>query len=178
MTALLTLLFTVVMGALLAERAFELVLNRRNTKALKAHGARWLGEDGFTFILLAQVVLFGGTLLEAAFAPWGGEHVATWPLVAGLVLAQVLRYWCITTLGWRWTIRVATVPGTERIVGGPYRFFPHPNYAAVMIEAVLLPLAFGAWATALVGAPLQLAALWRRIRLEERALRETHASTA
>jgi methyltransferase len=86
----------------------------------------------------------------------------------------VLRYWCITTLGWRWTIRVVTVPGMDRIVGGPYRWFPHPNYVAVMSEAILLPLAFGAWTTLLVVVPLQLLALWRRVRFEEGALGDAH----
>ena len=86
------------------------------------------------------------------------------------LLAQGLRYWCITTLGRRWTIRVATLPGAPRIAHGPYRWFPHPNYVAVLAEAVVLPLAFGAWLSLLVLVPLKLVALRNRIRHEERAL--------
>jgi methyltransferase len=159
------------MGAILAERVLELAINRRNARLLRERGALWLAHDGFALILASQMLLFTLTSAEVAWAPWSGERgLWTWALVGLLVAAQALRYWCIATLGWRWSIRVVTVPGTPRIVGGPYRLFPHPNYVVVMVEAVLLPLAFGAWGTALVVAPLQLAALWRRIRLEERAL--------
>lgn len=155
---------------MLAERVLELVINRRNARTLREHGARWLGRDGFVLILAAQALLFGLTAAEVALAPWSGDQPWT-PIVIGLlVLAQALRYWCIATLGWRWSIRVVTVPGAPRITGGPYRWFPHPNYLVVMSEAILLPLAFGAWLALLVVAPVQLVALWRRVRLEEGAL--------
>lgn len=161
----------VVLGLLFIERGLEIWINRRNTRELYRRNAKWLGPDGFGFILLSQIVLFGGILVELAFAPWGGETPWMWGAIVVLILAQLLRYWCITTLGWRWSIRVVTVPGAPRIVSGPYRWFPHPNYVAVMLEAIALPLAFGAYATLLVAAPLQLAALWRRVKIEERALR-------
>lgn len=172
---MITPLFAVVYLAMLAERVFELVLNRRNVAKLQAAGARWHGRDGFGLILASQTLLFGLIVAEVAFSPWAGEHILTWPLVALLVGAQALRYWAITTLGWRWTIRVVTVPGAPRLLGGPYRYYPHPNYVAVMAEAILLPLAFGAWGTALVVVPLQFLALWRRIRLEEGALGQAAA---
>ena len=160
-----------VLGFFAIERAAELAINRRNSRELNKRGAIWHGRnDGLPMILAAQTVLFGGTLFEGTSAAWAGPHAWTWPALMLLLLAQVVRYWCIATLGWRWTIRIVTVPGAPRITSGPYRWFPHPNYAVVMAEAILLPLAFGAWVTLLVAAPLQLLALWRRVRLEERAL--------
>lgn len=152
------------------ERGAELLINRRNSARLREAGAVWLGRDGFGLILAAQVALFGGLVLEGALAPWAGSMPWTLPLLALALLLQVLRYWVIHTLGWRWTIRVATVPGAPRVVGGPYRFLRHPNYLVVGMEALVLPLAFGAWATLLVALPLQVLALFRRIRLEEGAL--------
>lgn len=153
-----------------AERALEIVINRRNSARLRDAGAVWMARDGFPLIVLAQGVLFVGTFVEASVAAWAGPHAWTWPLLLVLALAQALRYWCIATLGWRWSVRVVTVPGAPRITSGPYRWLPHPNYAVVMAEAIVLPLAFGAFATLLVAAPLQLVALRRRILLEERAL--------
>lgn len=155
---------------LAAERAGELLLNRRNTRWLAERGALWHGPDGFGLILLAQVLLFGLLSAEATLAPWAGLGWWTWPALGVALLAQVLRYWCITTLGRRWNIRVVTLPGAPRIDRGPYRFFPHPNYVAVLLEVVALPVAFGAWATLLVLVPLKLVALRRRIRVEEEAL--------
>ena len=173
---MLSALFLVVFELLLAERAVELALNRRNTKRLAARGAVWLGQDGFGLILAAQAVLFAGTFAEVAFTPWtSGPRLFpwTWPALVALALAQALRYWSIATLGDRWNIRVVTLPGAPRIRGGPYRWFPHPNYVAVMSEAILLPLAFGAWAILVAAGLIQALALWRRVRLEEAALGDT-----
>lgn len=161
---------------MLAERGVELLIHRRNARTLRLHGARWLGRDGFALILAAQVLLFGLTAAEVALAPWTGPKPWTFAAIVALALAQALRYWCIATLGWRWSIRVVTVSDAPRVARGPYRWFPHPNYAVVMSEAILLPLAFGAWLALLVVAPLQLVALWRRVRLEEGALGEAEAT--
>lgn len=156
------------------ERAAEIVINARNSRILRERGARWHGgNDGFPLIVAAQGVLFLGTLAEGTAAAWAGVKAWTWLCLVALVLAQALRYWCIATLGWRWSVRVVTVPGAPRIASGPYRFFPHPNYAVVMAEAILLPLAFGAYATLLVAAPLQLVAIVRRVKIEEGALGPT-----
>jgi methyltransferase len=164
-----TLLF-VVLGILALERGLELALNRRHVRWLREQGAVFHTPDGFGLILAVQVGLFVLTPVEALAAPWGGAHAATWPLVGLLLLAQALRYWVIRTLGPRWCIRVATLPGKDRILGGPYRWLRHPNYLAVALETLALPLAFGAWATALVLGALQAVALARRIRYEDAAL--------
>lgn len=164
--------FSATLLLLAAERAAELLLNRRHARWLAAHGARWHAPDGFGLILAAQALLFTLLPAEVAFAPWVRTGWWTWPALGAVLLAQALRYWAIATLGPRWSIRVVTLPGAPRIAHGPYRFFPHPNYVAVFAEVVVLPLAFGAWLTLLVLAPLKLVALRRRIHLEERALGE------
>lgn len=163
-------LLAAVLAVMGAERALELAIHRRNAARLRARGAVWHADDGFGAILVAQLALFGLWPLETILAPWAGVHAWTWPLLALVVVAQALRYWCIATLGERWAIRVVTVPDAPRIVGGPYRWMRHPNYAVVAAEAALLPLAFGAYAALAVVVPLQLWALRRRIAREERAL--------
>ena len=87
--------------------------------------------------------------------------------------AQALRWWCITTLGKQWNTRVIVVPGGGLVAGGPYRFFSHPNYVAVVLEGLALPLVGGAWITALVFTVLNAALLTVRLQVENRAL--THA---
>lgn len=166
------LLFAV-LGLLAAERGLELVIHHRNAARLRAAGAVWVERDGFLAILAAQVVLFGGLAAEGTLAPWAGPHAWTWPLLVVALALQALRYWVIATLGWRWSVRVVTVPGAPRITKGPYgwAWMRHPNYVVVALEALVLPLAFAAWGTLLVAAPLQLAALAHRIRIEETALR-------
>lgn len=170
------LVLGLVYGAMLAERLFELGLNRRNVRWLRERGARFVTKDGFGLILAAQFTLFLGILLEGLFAPWSA--VGWWTLLAAclLVVSQAIRYWAITTLGRRWCIRIATLPGAPRILGGPYRLLPHPNYLAVAIEAIAFPLAFHAWITLAIGGVLNLVALSRRIGREERALRDNEPS--
>ena len=56
------------------------------------------------------------------------------------------------------------------MTGGPYRFLRHPNYLAVALEVAALPVALGAWLTALAGSALNGALMARRIPCEEAAL--------
>jgi methyltransferase len=55
---------------------------------------------------------------------------------------------------------------------GPYRWIRHPNYLAVVVEILALPLAGGAWLSALGLSALDAVVLFDRIRDEERLLRE------
>ena len=92
-------------------------------------------------------------------------------MLALVVASQALRWWCITTLGPRWNTRVIVVPGLPLVTGGPYRWFRHPNYVAVVVEGFALPLVHTAWVTALVFTVLNIPLLAVRLRDEERALR-------
>jgi methyltransferase len=93
-----------------------------------------------------------------------------WTALCAFLLAQVLRYWAIASLGDRWNVRVIVVPGDVPVVRGPYRFLRHPNYLAVAVEMVALPLVHGAFLTAIVFSTLNAALLRLRIRTEELAL--------
>lgn len=53
---------------------------------------------------------------------------------------------------------------------GPYRFLRHPNYVAVVVEGVALPLVHTAWATALAFTALNTLVLRARLRVENAAL--------
>ena len=57
-----------------------------------------------------------------------------------------------------------------RVTGGPYRFLSHPNYVAVVVEGLALPLVHSAWITALVFTVCNAVLLTVRIRVEARAL--------
>ena len=55
--------------------------------------------------------------------------------------SQVLRWWCVATLGRRWNTLVIIVPDTPSgHRRGPYRFLHHPNYVAVIAEGLASPL--------------------------------------
>ncbi len=91
-------------------------------------------------------------------------------MLALVILSQVLRWWCISVLGPQWNTRVIVVPGLHLVAGGPYKFMKHPNYVAVVIEGIALPLVHTGWITAVVFTLLNIPLLAVRIRSEEAAL--------
>ncbi|MFA7324933.1 MAG: isoprenylcysteine carboxylmethyltransferase family protein, partial [Candidatus Nanopelagicales bacterium] len=97
----------------------------------------------------------------------------------GLVLAsQLLRWWCISTLGRRWNTRIVIIPGLPRVVSGPYRWIDHPNYVAVVIEGIALPMVGFAWVTGLIFTMANIPLLLTRIRAENAALASLPKTTA
>src|SRR5690242_20418093 len=87
-----------------------------------------------------------------------------------VLAAQGLRWWCIGTLGRRWNTRVIVVPTLPPVSAGPYRWLRHPNYVAVVVEGVALPLVHLCWVTAVAFTVLNAGLLTVRIRVEEAAL--------
>lgn len=148
------------------ERVAELVVSNRNLEWSKAHGGKEFGADHYPVMVALHTGLLLGAVAEArARRRW------IWPAFWMVAAAQALRWWCITTLGKQWNTRVVVVPGAARVAGGPYRFIPHPNYVAVVVEGAALPLVGGAWITALMFSVANAALLRTRIRVEDEALR-------
>jgi methyltransferase len=65
---------------------------------------------------------------------------------------------------------VIVVPGLAPVTSGPYRLLSHPNYVAVVVEGVALPMVHEAWLTAVVFTVLNAGLLSVRIRVENAAL--------
>jgi methyltransferase len=162
--------YVVLVAAVAAERLAELVVAQRNLAWSRARGGVEVGAGHYPVMVVLHTGLLIGCLAEVyflnrPFLPWLG-----WPMLAVVVAAQVLRWWCIRTLGRQWNTRVVVIPGAERISGGPYRLLPHPNYVAVVAEGIALPLVHTAWVTALVFTVLNAALLTVRISTENNAL--------
>jgi methyltransferase len=69
-------------------------------------------------------------------------------------------------------MKVLIVPGTQTVNRGPYRWIRHPNYIAVIIEVIALPMIGKAFITAIVVTVLFSILLFLRIKAEEQALIE------
>ena len=147
------------------ERVAELVVSKRNLEWSKANGGREFGAGHYPVMVALHTGLLAGAVLEART-----RRRWVWPAFWVVLAAQALRWWCITTLGKQWNTRVVVVPGAPRIVGGPYRLVPHPNYVAVILEGAALPLVGGAWITAGVFSVANALLLRTRIRVEDEAL--------
>jgi methyltransferase len=160
--------YTLLIAAVAVERVAELVVSQRNLTWSRARGGIESGARHYPLMVVLHIGLLVGCLVEAMYRPF--MPALGWPMLALVLAAQGLRWWCIVTLGRQWNTRVVVVPDATRVTGGPYRFVPHPNYVAVIIEGVALPLVHTAWITAVVFTVLNAALLRTRIRVENAAL--------
>jgi len=157
-------------GAVAAERVLELWLARRNTVWAVGRGGVEYGRAHYPWIVALHAALLTGCIAESVVAGRAFDAVRFSVGAAAVAAAQGLRWWTIATLGRRWTTRVIVIPGLALVTDGPFRFLRHPNYLAVATEVAALPLAVGAWATAMVGTLLNAGLMAVRIPCEEAAL--------
>ncbi|MBB3749904.1 methyltransferase [Mycolicibacterium sp. BK634] len=162
--------YVLLVAAVAVERVAELVVARRNLAWSRTQGGVEFGASHYPVMVVLHTGLLIGALVEVIGLHRPFLPALGWPMLAIVVAAQGLRWWCITTLGQQWNTRVVVIPGAQRIVGGPYRFFSHPNYVAVIAEGIALPLVHTGWITALVFTVLNAALLRTRIRTENAAL--------
>jgi len=156
------------------ERLVELVVSKRNARWAFARGGREFGREHYPVMVAIHAGLLVGCVIEVwllhrPFIGWLG-----WPMLAIALGAQLLRWWCITTLGKRWNTLVIVLPEAPLVRSGPYRFLHHPNYVAVVAEGIALPLVHTAWLTAICFTVANAALLTVRIRVENAALGYTH----
>ncbi|MER6948825.1 isoprenylcysteine carboxyl methyltransferase family protein [Nonomuraea sp. NPDC000554] len=162
--------YTVLILLVAAERLAELVVARRHLAWARSRGGVEYGAGHYPWIVAAHAGLLVAApaevwLLHRPFLPALG-----WPMLAVVLLAQGLRWWCVATLGNQWNTRVVVVPGMPLVERGPYRWMRHPNYVAVVAEGIALPLVHMAWLTAIAFTAANAVLLTVRIRGEGAAL--------
>jgi methyltransferase len=160
------------LGLIAAERLLELRLARRNAKRALAEGGVEAGASHFRWMQLLHASFLLCCALEVSWFDRNFDPRLGIPMFALLLAAQALRYWTIATLGPRWTVRVIARPGLPVVTTGPYRWIRHPNYLAVVLEGLAIPLIYSAWLTALAFTILNAWLLRVRIAVEERTLVE------
>jgi methyltransferase len=156
------------LGLIAAERLVELALSRRNAARAFARGGHEHGRGHFPVLVSLHTAFLASCAVESAIRPFPG--LLGWIALTVAVAAQGLRYWAVASLGDRWNARVIVVPGEPPVERGPYRFVRHPNYLAVVLEMIAVPLVHGCWVTAAVFSLANAAVLRLRIRSEEVAL--------
>jgi methyltransferase len=158
-----------VTGAVLLLMLVELQLSWHNEKVLRAKGAVEPPDDVIGQMRLAYPATFVAMGVEAAL----GGALSRTVVLAGLLLfgwAKALKFWAMAHLGVRWTFRVLVLPEAPLVTTGPYRLLRHPNYIAVIGELVAIAIALQAPVTGAIGTAGFGWLIWRRIRVEERAL--------
>ena len=165
------LLFDVVIALVALERLAELVVAQRHAAWAFARGGVEMGRGHYPPMVVLHTALLVACVAEVHLADRPFVPVLGWTALALAAGSQALRWWCIRTLGPQWNTRIIVVPDAPLVGRGPYRWLSHPNYVAVAVEGLALPLIHTAWVTALAFTVLNaILLLGFRIPAEERAL--------
>lgn len=155
-----------------AERLRELSISRRNSRRV---GGTPSAPRTYALIVAAHLGLLVLPPLESRLARRRPARRVALAWLAVLAAATGLRWWSIQSLGESWNVRGQVPDDLEPVTSGPYRFLRHPNYLALVLEFVALPMAGGAWLSALGLSTLNGVALALRIRAEEAQLERSAA---
>ncbi len=109
--------------------------------------------------------------------PWLGDRfmpAASWAFPAGAAITAVallFAVWARRHIGRNWSAIVTLKEGHELVTSGPYALVRHPIYTGLLFGFVGSALALGQW-RGIVAALVVLLSLWRKLRMEERWMRE------
>jgi protein-S-isoprenylcysteine O-methyltransferase Ste14 len=119
--------------------------------------------------LLFRPALPGGFLSER-FVPNTQTTIFTGVAVVAFGLA--FSIWARHTLGRNWSGVVTVKQDHELVRSGAYRFVRHPIYTGLLIAFIGMAIARGEW-RGIVAVLIVFAALWRKLKVEERFMIET-----
>ncbi len=162
--------YTAFIGLVALERLTELVISRRNAAWAFQHGGIEYGRAHLRVMQALHTAFLTACLAEVYYLQRPFTPALGIPMAGLVLLCEALRYWAMHTLGRRWNVRVIVVPGDHVIGTGPYRYIRHPNYLAVVLEGLAIPLVHSAWLTALAFTAANAVLLTVRVRCEEQAL--------
>jgi methyltransferase len=155
---------TALLVYLTVQRLAELWWAKHNERRLLAAGGVEYGRSHLPLMILLHAAWMIGLWLL------GTDRPVSLVFLGLFVVLQLVRFWVLVALGRRWSIRVIVVPGEKLVARGPYRWIRHPNYAVVVGEIAVVPLALGLPIYALVFSVLNAVVLAIRIRAENAAL--------
>jgi len=154
------------------QRFLELLYSERNERLIQRRqpDAPQAGRSVWPLIAAVNLGLFTLPILER----WLRRRPPPRPVAAfgwATALAAVaLRLSVLATLREAWNVRAVVPTDLEVIDRGPYRWIRHPNYVALALEFVGLPLIGGAYVCAVLLSGANAWLLGRRIAEEDALL--------
>lgn len=151
-------------------RIFELRVSKKHQQEMLQRGARKIADPRFRWMVLVHTGVLLGSACEVVFLKRPLIPALAGVMVVLFLGANTVRWWVIRTMGEHWNVQVVDSTPLGVITSGPFRYVRHPNYAAVFVEMVALPLIHTAWITATLGGLAHVLVLTQRISAEERVL--------
>jgi methyltransferase len=164
------ILFLALLAGVGLTRLVELRISRRHQQELSRRGIPKQIDPQFRWMVLLHAAVLVGAGLEVVLLRRPFLPALAAAMTALLAAAVALRWWVIRTLGAHWNVEVMASAPLGIVTQGPFRWVRHPNYAAVFVELVALPLIHTAWLTAILAAAGNAWVLRHRLRIEERVL--------
>src|ERR1700693_724924 len=145
----------------------------RNVKVTARHEPLWSRLLHVIPLALAVLLLWFPRIplpvLGDRFLP-----LIAWPFWAGVALTAgglLFTVWARIKIGRNWSGIVTIKEGHELIPSGPYAIVRHPIYTGLLLAFVGSALARAEW-RGILAVVIAWWALWRKLRFEERWLRE------
>lgn len=169
-------IYIAIIVATAIERLIEVRVSLRNAKWSFERGGVEYGAGHYPFMVVLHTGFLFACVLEAWLTQRPFIPLLGYSMIALAIMTQILRWWCINTLGPRWNTRVIIVPNLPRVTGGPYRYLSHPNYVVVALEGLALPLIHSCYYTAIAFTVLNALLMVVRLRCENEALSKLTSS--
>ncbi len=121
-------------------------------------------------ILLGVKPIPGRGVLFERFLP--ASHGGYWAGTLLLALGLAFSVWARVYIGRNWSATVTVKEGHELIRRGPYALVRHPIYTGLLLGFIGTAIVRGEW-RGVLAVLIVVAALWRKLRLEECWMSET-----
>jgi methyltransferase len=161
------MIFILFISFIILLRIGELILSKRNERWLIRNGAVEFGDKHYPFVVSLHILFFFSLIVEYSQQLTSAYSLL---LIIIYVLIIALKAWVILSLGKFWNTKIYHIPNMPLIEKGPYKYFKHPNYAIVIAEIAIIPLAFHLYYTAIAFTLLNMLMLFIRIREENKVL--------
>ncbi|HWZ99595.1 MAG TPA: isoprenylcysteine carboxylmethyltransferase family protein [Candidatus Dormibacteraeota bacterium] len=162
--------FLALLLAVAALRIVELRISKTHQKQIVADGGSKVTDPKFRWMVLLHTTVLIGAAVEVVFLRRAFIPVLAAISFALFLVANVIRWWVIRTLGEHWNVQIMDSTKLGVVTSGPFRYVRHPNYAAVFLEMFFLPLIHTAWITAVAGSLAHILVLTQRLSTEEKVL--------
>ena len=152
-------------------RLATLKLSLHNEARLRAQGAQEFGAGTSLLLALVHTGFYLAAIIEGLV--W---RKAQFDLISGIgliiyALGMLALLLVLRALGRQWTVKIMVSNGHSLVLGGIYRYFRHPNYICNLLpELVGFALCLHGYLTLMLGLPVYMVILLRRIREEDAAM--------